>query len=871
MGLFSQIPLSTTIQEVFLKMRYLAYILILLGALVCISCSSGASNPIASGNQANSIGTLPVIAFDGSGAIGMMGAYGVSVNPDEMTFDITPLRTSAIGESYIVSGKAFFTMTPCSDCLQIDNISMDLDGNIVLGLSVKHPFPKGDALKPPTAANRLDLDVFDLAVVMLPVEATADIYSLTGVQTYPGVLVNADGYTTELANVVDDVSALPYKICFEDANNNRFEMDTDYQPFDMVINPGAGLNFEFWLTMGYGASAKKPQRLEPEYYVPEFNRKAAWKVAVTPPEGEDPPAMGNTWNDSDTSTDFTVTVDVYDWNHGATIAVGEYPDPANPDHISASSDISEVTVEVPGMTSAIVSASTIDTTQNGWDDPLTYTASFPNENDLDAGVYQGLVKVTDSRNPGTSTVGGETDTLVHAPDGIILEWCNMNEFATYQTFPATVVIGCGPVTGSITDPVCPITSAANGQTIDFTVTASSANGGDPVVLYEVDFDYDGMSFTMDDSNTDGDFQNVGPFTVPDPCATNIPLTFTVAFRGTDSCTPPNETIFATCEVTVDTCLEPVGNVTITVNRTSNSYGYPFDETGPWTLDWDTASGAVEYAIYFDNDPSDGLLSDFQPLGVTTTNSYTVPSGHIPANHYIIGYTYVVRSRSEIGNPLSEAVDSEPAFISTCGFETMSWWGQNPGEGWTTNCQRNSSGYYYRPFTYIWDPVSFWAYNPPHGTKHCWMSPYSGANYNNRWVGLTKETPVVPDATVRHMELSTRHFQTYSPGGLIFGTSSSQPSYNWASGTTDIEWASVESSGNFTGYNTNSADVQSTFDDVPDTLNAWVREGSIFKTYGGDLNVDGNPDDPYVAIEFVKLNTHGTQPYIFIDEIAICIY
>lgn len=426
-------------------MRYIPYLLIVLLALICAGCSSSSSNPVisenpADGNQANAIDTLPVIAFDGSGAIGMMGAYGVSVNPDEMTFDITPLRTSSIGESYIVSGKAFFTMTPCSDCLQIDNISLDLAGNIVLGLTAKHPFLKGDALKPPTASNRLDLDVFDLAVVMLPVEATSDTYSLTGIQAYPDILVNADGYTTELANVVDDASALPYKICFEDANNNRFEMGTDYQPFNVVINPGAGLNFEFWLTMGYGASAKKPQRLEPEYYVPEFNRKSAWKVVVTPPEGEDPPAAGNTWTSADTTTDFTVTVDIYDWNHGATIA-GEYPDTENLDHISASSDISAVTVEVPGMTSAIVAASTIDTTQNGWDDPLTYTASFPNENAIAEGVYQGLVKVTDSRTPGVSAYGGEPDTLVHTPDGIILEWYNMNEFATYQTFPATVVVG----------------------------------------------------------------------------------------------------------------------------------------------------------------------------------------------------------------------------------------------------------------------------------------------------------------------------------------------------------------------------------------------------------------------------------------------
>lgn len=498
-------------------MRHISNLLFVLLILIFAGCSSGASNPVSSENptgtnQANTIDTLPIIAFDGSTAIGMMGAYGVSINPDDMTFDITPLRTSMIGESYIVSGAAFFTMTPCSDCLQIDCISLDMDNNIVLGLSVKHPFPKGDILKPPTAANRLDLDVFDLAVVVLPVETTADVYSLTGVEAYPGVLVNADGYTTELANVVDDVSALPYKICFEDANNNRFEMGTEYQPFEMIFNPVTGLNFEFWLTMGYGASAKKPQRLTPSYYVPEFNRKSAWKVDITPPEGEDPPSAGNTWTSGNTTTDYTVTIDVYDWNHGATIAVGEYPDTENPDYISASSDISEVTVEVPGMTSAINTASTIDTTQNGWDDPLTYTASFPNENGLGIGVYQGLVKVTDSRNPGTSTVGGEPDTLVHTSDGIILEWSNINEFATYQTFPATVVAG------SVIELLTPNGGDDIGVYCEIDITwTTTLYTGDIKLEYSKDGFVSDINEIIDATEDDGSFS----WTIPDDPSTTV--------------------------------------------------------------------------------------------------------------------------------------------------------------------------------------------------------------------------------------------------------------------------------------------------------------------------------------------------------------
>ncbi|MCD6216464.1 hypothetical protein J7L05_01245, partial [bacterium] len=146
------------------------------------------------------------------------------------------------------------------------------------------------------------------------------------------------------------------------------------------------------------------------------------------------------------------------------------------------------------------------------------------------------------------------DFLIDTDDGIVLDNYSMPEYATYQTFPATVVLGCGPITGSITSPACPVTSTTNGSFIDFVVTAASDNGGDPIVLYEVDTDYDGSAFTADASNTDGNFVAVGPFNNPN-CGTppEDPVTYTVAFRATDSCTPANETVFATCDVTVDIC------------------------------------------------------------------------------------------------------------------------------------------------------------------------------------------------------------------------------------------------------------------------------------------------------------------------------
>ncbi len=367
----------------------------------------------------------------------LFNEYSLSISSDG-TAELTPTRTSSLGESFIVSGLPYFMITPCPDCLRLKGLSFDSDKNISIDLSIKHPFPKGDPGEGPSATNRLDLDIFDLALVFAPeltIEETAPHdYLLTKLPpnypgAYTGIILNADGYTLDLLYSYI-LGCAPYKICYENSNNNRFEMGTNWQDFSVLISKKtfyfrpSPLRFKLYLTMGYGASAKKPERLDPTYYVPEFNRKPAWKVVVPPV----------TWTDDAPST---VTIDVYDWNHGATIA-DSFPDTDNTDHIFAQSDIETVTVEVLYMTSTLVEATTTDTSSNGWDDPLTYTASFSNENGLRAGDYIGLVKVTDSRSPSTTFEGGETDTIVYTDDGIELKWMILPEFATYQAFSANI-------------------------------------------------------------------------------------------------------------------------------------------------------------------------------------------------------------------------------------------------------------------------------------------------------------------------------------------------------------------------------------------------------------------------------------------------
>ncbi len=422
----------------------LSSLLLVLVVTILIGCSSGYDPMFGESSVSlDDIGNFdmsPVITLDEYSAIGLFGSYNLAVSPEGPSADLMPVRTSALGESYIVSGKPFFTITPCADCFKMKSIALDEDSNIVIGFSIRHPFPLGNTGEEPSASNRLDLDVFDLALFVSPHGIVPADYPLTSTQIQSDYLLNADGYSTELEEFTDYPSATPYKICYENINMNRFEMGSSWNDFEIIL-PARELYFELFLTMGYGASAKKPTRLNPAYYIPEFNRKAAWKVEVTPPQGDNEPAVGNTWNAANLTTEYEVTIDIYDWNHGGTVA-SEFPDPTNPSHLSATSDIESVTIEVPGMVSALVWAPTTDTSTNGWDDPMTYVGSFANENSLGVGEYNGLVKVMDSRVPSTTPVG--TDTLIDTPDGMQLDTYTLGEFATYQTFVATVVMGPPP-------------------------------------------------------------------------------------------------------------------------------------------------------------------------------------------------------------------------------------------------------------------------------------------------------------------------------------------------------------------------------------------------------------------------------------------
>ncbi len=875
--------------------------------IVFSGCSSAEKNPIDTNSLTDERIQIGITDWDSQGNIsagtGTLGLFNLSINPEKVSAEIIPFRNLSLTDVLeVVDITNFLQLAPCTDCIKLQSVSLNSDGNIVLSIGIKHPFPAGDALKPITGQNRGDLHVFNVEGIVISNTGNLQ-FTNVGESAADFLLVNADGYTGYLDNSLDefyqsDATVHPYITHFDDYSVGNFDalnpmgfasvtdpppsgnlimaMGADYDYQDYIFAPTPSMEFLFAVGCTYAVSASdKSQRFSPEYRVPQHNKKSASEISVWIIQNE---LMGGI----PTST-AEIEIHVVDISHG--VAVGE-----DLDEMFADSSVDDIFIEIPGVTDSMVildGNNPLSGTGHDPSDPLVYSATITNSSSGDMGVYMGIVKVSDSYAAGQNTnpmLGGNdgisrVDPLINPLTGTF----EIAEFASYLVFTIEVGNPCGPVTGSILSPDCPVESASNGQTIDFTVEASSANGGGNIVLFELDYDYDGLLFSVDDSNLDGIFNDTGPFTVEDPCEDNIPHDYTVAFRATDECVPPNVTIFATCIVTVDSCLTPVGNVKLIVNYidadiippASIPHGYQFDYDGPFTLEWDAVTGAAEYAIYYDNDPSDGLKTE--PLifvGTTSTSSYTVPASHLPSSHFIDGYTYYVCSRATAGGP--NAPESESAYVTISGYESGEYF-DSECEGWVSHCQANTTDFRYRPYVDGWGGIHI------HGPNNVFFSnQFFGPDDNNRWHGWAKETEVVPDSTVRYLSFSARSYYIWPEHGMFIGTISGTdlPQYNWTT-PEDMQWASVDSINGFDGYDYICGDVYNTFTDVPNENNAWYTQYNPpfdLNWYnflcGGDVNIGGttsNSEDPFVAIEIVKLLLDYRAPQTVIDETAIAIY
>jgi hypothetical protein len=596
---------------------------ILLG-LISNGCSHGGSSPTEPASLqdqtelSQEIDSFPVaitgnLSDSGMTGTGVLGAFEVNIDPANMTGEITPFRiSSAIKDSFIVDITNFLSIAPCKDCLKLIAVALGADQNIECTFTIRHPFKPGNLGNPPSASNRLDLHIFDVfGIVHFPGNTTSIGTKLIASDK----IINPDGYTDSFDSRIDPIfpteaNLHPYMVMSLDPTNGNYNPSSP-TGFTNIISPtghnvlpmgcapipttfrihpddAASINFALVVTAAYGQSATKATVL-PTYYLPEFNRKEAWRVGAA--------VTSNTMFESEPSSSCAMQIEVWDWNHGATID----PEMVNKDSIRASSNVASVTVEIPGVTDSAVSA-TGPVSGDGRTTPLLYQASIFNELGAARGTKTGLVKVTDSRETGLNT-GGIGDAI--ARDGVT--FFELSEFATYQVFEVDVLI---PDTVAVidTNPDPPFVQPS--QSVSLDGTRSYAYHAD-IISYEWDMDYDGITFDVEKSIpivNDVKFVNKNKDTMRD---------YTVALRVTDNNTPTPGTAISTRIVTVRKNRPPIADLKKdkeskirkgqTINFTAFESMDPDED--PITYEWD-----------FDYEEGNFTADAFGPVASKTYNS-----------------------------------------------------------------------------------------------------------------------------------------------------------------------------------------------------------------------------------------------------------
>ncbi|MEO7994385.1 MAG: hypothetical protein ABI743_08295 [bacterium] len=433
--------------------------LILIAGLLMAGCSRDVA-PTLTGEATVEPPTTPLLAPPADTAV--LGALNVQFDPATGAATATPLRAStAYGDNYWLNATGFLDGVPCSDCFGLDSVHQDVDGHAVLTIRARHPFAPGDPGLPISGKNRLDLHVFDAAVLVGgDLGATAAAFS-DGAKTIPSRLVlNAAGYSGLLTSVVSTLdptlssTAFPYVLLNEDRTTGNWA-STNPNGFADLQNPsghnifpmGADVTTDITLgttnadgpqsltllfTCSYGASVhNRTERLNPVYPLPEFNAKAPWRVSLDIPVGTNVLAEGEP-----TST-AAVEVRVWDWQQGAAIDASLTDIGA----VRSPSDVASVELTVPGILSAPLDLGTPVSGTGPLDDPLVFSGLILNQASAAEGDDLAAVVVRDNRAPSGNS-GGQTDAL-SSTGGTTIDPVLVTAYATYQI--ATVHVG-GPTT-----------------------------------------------------------------------------------------------------------------------------------------------------------------------------------------------------------------------------------------------------------------------------------------------------------------------------------------------------------------------------------------------------------------------------------------
>lgn len=495
-------------------MRYLLFVI---GFFFIIGCSSGV-NPITPSSITTIENNVPVVVegVDGEivGGAGALGIFQLNIDPKKVEAEIINLRNSNSTDVVeVVDITNFLTMTPCSDCVKINAIGLDSNGNIILSIGIKHPFPAGNSNEKITGRNRADLHVFNVEGIVAS-DSSGINFPMIG-KTVDTFLLNADGYTGYLDEMLDSffftsANIHPYILHFDDYSIGNFNpsnpmgfesvtnpppvgnlvmaMGSDYDFKDYIFEINDQMEFIYVVGCTYGVSTdSKSQRFNPEYRVPQHNKKAPSEVWVQ--------ILENNLQEGNVFSSAKVRINVVDISHGVSVGSAL-------NQMRNSSSVANVLVEIPGVTTNVVSAIFISGAGRSPSDPLIYEANVSNAALAVEGIYNGLVKVLDSYSPGiNSGLAGDGIERVSPVVNPVEGFFSIPEFATYQVFNVDI----GEISRDIT-----ITSPAGeedwGISFDKEITWTSSNiEGDVKVEYSKDNFISDINLIVDNCSNDGTY------------------------------------------------------------------------------------------------------------------------------------------------------------------------------------------------------------------------------------------------------------------------------------------------------------------------------------------------------------------------------
>ena len=379
------------------------------------SCSKS-SNPLTPDQmEPNGTDENPVVVADSQLPVnpyrGVFGAWEVNVDVENLTAEIIPARNAhVIGDIFDADLLQFLTVTPCSNCIRITRIELDPDWYLEMDVGIKHPFDN--------LATRPDLHGFDVRLIFIYNDGTMEFPGINvmmpgGSEVIADVpmytLVNADGFTSHFDSIVTDERYFiggmdvegnlnPYLRYFRD--NTVSEFDPDVPSGQNVMPVGSpfetrtaqlgswlwgGMKLYLVADVAYGHSATYLNRPDPQYYLPEFHRTEPWRIEYW--------NENNNLDSTDPASTADVMIQVFDWQHGATVDP-EYPNPDNLSGISQSSKVSQLELIIPSLQDDPIIVNTPESGTGSPSDPLTYRLQVTNENGCNYNTT-GLVAVRD--------------------------------------------------------------------------------------------------------------------------------------------------------------------------------------------------------------------------------------------------------------------------------------------------------------------------------------------------------------------------------------------------------------------------------------------------------------------------------------------